>query len=417
MAWQGRTGRQSWNSMVCTGQDWNVWGEIVEKQTEGRWFQCSWECFRGEMNLLLAQQRWVLQMELAACWNFWELIFQEFGDCIGDVVSHSFSTRKPGVLKYPSFALILSFRVWAQQQNWLFWLTALLLWQWDVTQVLFFFPLSKGQWNKRQKLVIFPEFLELSSLAIYAKSSLWQDKLSLDSYNSDFSHVSCVSQTVVRGSTVEVEGYISGLLNDIQKLSAISSNTLRGRSPTSRRRAQSLGLLGDERPPDMYLQSPEGDWADKYGNYLNCNGGSKVARRQTMWPDYKSRLEGQSHPNGMVTKAQSLGPSEFQGTDGSCLQRTSGLQHVPAVPGESEMAMKSPEEGWLQQQPNARPSGEGSPSSKSRENSLKRRLLRSVFPSSSTSNKPGPPLQIKVRVIHWTEMLTLQFQRLHTQPI
>ncbi|XP_072720569.1 serine/threonine-protein kinase PAK 6 isoform X1 [Ciconia boyciana] len=207
-------------------------------------------------------------------------------------------------------------------------------------------------------------------------------------------------KTVVRGSTVEVEGYISGILNDIQKLSAISSNTLRGRSPTSRRRAQSLGLLGEDRPPDMYLQSPEADWADKYGNYLNCNGGTKVTRRQTMWPDYKPRLEGQSHPNGMVMKAQSLGPSEFQGADSSCLQRAPGLQHMPTLPGESEkMGKKSSEECWPQpclvRQANSRPSGEGSPSSKSRENSLKRRLLRSVFPSSSGSNKSGPSLQIK----------------------
>uniref|UniRef100_A0A8B9UGR6 non-specific serine/threonine protein kinase n=1 Tax=Anas zonorhyncha TaxID=75864 RepID=A0A8B9UGR6_9AVES len=156
-------------------------------------------------------------------------------------------------------------------------------------------------------------------------------------------------KTVVRGSTVEVEGYISGILNDIQKLSAISSNTLRGRSPTSRRRAQSLGLLGEDRPPDMYLQSPEADWADRYGNYLNCNGGTKVTRRQTMWPDYKPRLDGQSHPNGMVTKAQSLGPSEFQGADGSCLQRASGLQHMPALPGETDkMGKKSSEECWPQ---------------------------------------------------------------------
>ncbi|NXU94143.1 PAK6 kinase, partial [Xiphorhynchus elegans] len=204
-------------------------------------------------------------------------------------------------------------------------------------------------------------------------------------------------QTVVRGSTVEVEGYITGLLNDIQKLSAISSNTLRGKSPPSRRRAQSLGLLGDERPPDMYLQSPEADWADKYGNYLSCNGGSKVARRQTMWPDYKPRLEGQSQPqpNGMVTKAQSLGPAEFQGADGSCLQHTPGLQHVPAVLGDSETRVRSPEESWPQRAASSRPSGEGSPSSKSRENSLKRRLLRSVFSSSSTSNKPGPSMQMK----------------------
>ncbi|XP_009708952.1 PREDICTED: serine/threonine-protein kinase PAK 6 isoform X2 [Cariama cristata] len=207
-------------------------------------------------------------------------------------------------------------------------------------------------------------------------------------------------KTVVRGSTVEVEGYISGILNDIQKLSAISSNTLRGRSPTSRRRAQSLGLLGEDRPPEMYLQSPEADWADKYGNYLNCNGGTKVTRRQTMWPDYKPRSEGQSHPNGMVTKAQSLGPSEFQGADGSCLQRASGLQQMPTVAGDGEKAgKKSSEECWPQpclvRQGNSRPSGEGSPSSKSRENSLKRRLLRSVFPSSSGSNKSGPSLQIK----------------------
>ncbi|KAM6074359.1 serine/threonine-protein kinase PAK 6-like isoform 1-T4 [Chlamydotis macqueenii] len=207
-------------------------------------------------------------------------------------------------------------------------------------------------------------------------------------------------KTVVRGSTVEVEGYISGILNDIQKLSAISSNTLRGRSPTSRRRAQSLGLLGEDRPPDMYLQSPEADWADKYGNYLNCNGGTKVTRRQTMWPDYKPRLEGQSHPNGMVTKAQSLGPSEFQDAEGSCLQRASGLQHMPTLLGESEKTgKKSSEECWPQpcllRQANARPSGEGSPSSKSRENSLKRRLLRSVFPSSGGSNKSGSSLQIK----------------------
>ncbi|KAM9266640.1 serine/threonine-protein kinase PAK 6 isoform 2-T2 [Cariama cristata] len=207
-------------------------------------------------------------------------------------------------------------------------------------------------------------------------------------------------KTVVRGSTVEVEGYISGILNDIQKLSAISSNTLRGRSPTSRRRAQSLGLLGEDRPPEMYLQSPEADWADKYGNYLNCNGGTKVTRRQTMWPDYKPRSEGQSHPNGMVMKAQSLGPSEFQGADGSCLQRASGLQQMPTVAGDGEKAgKKSSEECWPQpclvRQGNSRPSGEGSPSSKSRENSLKRRLLRSVFPSSSGSNKSGPSLQIK----------------------
>ncbi|NWY07204.1 PAK6 kinase, partial [Nothoprocta ornata] len=207
-------------------------------------------------------------------------------------------------------------------------------------------------------------------------------------------------KTVVRGSTVEVEGYISGLLSDIQKLSAISSNTLRGRSPTSRRRAQSLGLLGEDRPPDMYLQSPEADWADRYGNYLNCNGGAKVTRRQTMWPDYKPRSDGQSHANGMVAKAQSLGPSEFQGAAGSYMHRAAASQQAPALPGEeSDTPGKNSSEARPQPCPGAqaasRAVGEGSPSSKSRENSLKRRLLRSVFSSSGSSNRSGPSLQIK----------------------
>ncbi|XP_053141523.1 serine/threonine-protein kinase PAK 6 isoform X2 [Hemicordylus capensis] len=211
-------------------------------------------------------------------------------------------------------------------------------------------------------------------------------------------------KTVVRASTFEVEGYITGILNDIQKLSLISSNTLRGKSPTSRRRAQSLGLLGEDGPTDMYLQYPEADWADKYGNYLNCNGGTKSARRQTLWPDYKPMLDGEVHSNGLVMKAQSLGPSEFQGANSRFAPLSSGFQqqqqYIPVSEVNREhFGRRSSEEHYAQPcqvgQANTRPSGEGSPGSKSRENSLKRRLLRSVFPSSSASNKTGSNQQIK----------------------
>lgn len=204
-------------------------------------------------------------------------------------------------------------------------------------------------------------------------------------------------KTVVRASTFEVEGYISGILNDIQKLSLISSNTLRGKSPTSRRRAQSLGLLGEDEPT-------EADWADKYGNYLNCNGGSKSARRQTLWPDYKPMLDDQVYSNGLVMKAQSLGPSEFQGANSRFVPFASGFQHQQYIPvldvnRENVGMRRSSEEHYLQTcqggQTNARPPGEGSPSSKTRENSLKRRLLRSVFLSSNTSNKAGSNQQTK----------------------
>lgn len=220
--------------------------------------------------------------------------------------------------------------------------------------------------------------------------------------NSNFALCLLWWQTVVRASTFEVEGYISGILNDIQKLSLISSNTLRGKSPTSRRRAQSLGLLGEDVPTDMYLQYAEVDWADKYGNYLNCNGGSKSSRRQTLWPDYKPILDSETHSNGLVMKAQSLGPSEFQGANSRFVPLSSGFQHqqyVPVPEVDREAAgRRSSEEHYAQPflggQANTRPPGEGSPGSKSRENSLKRRLLRSVFPSSSASNKVGISQQI-----------------------
>ncbi|XP_044292427.1 serine/threonine-protein kinase PAK 6 isoform X2 [Varanus komodoensis] len=211
-------------------------------------------------------------------------------------------------------------------------------------------------------------------------------------------------KTVVRASTFEVEGYISGILNDIQKLSLISSNTLRGKSPTSRRRAQSLGLLGEDGPADLYPHCTEPDWADKYGNYLNCNGGNNSSRRQTLWPDYKPMLEGQAHSNGLVMKAQSLGPSEFQGANSRFTPISSGSQHqqyipIPGVNRESAGRRRSSEERYPQpcqgSQVNSRPPGEGSPGSKSRENSLKRRLLRSVFPLAGASNKTGNNQQVK----------------------
>uniref|UniRef100_A0A8D2E5M1 non-specific serine/threonine protein kinase n=1 Tax=Theropithecus gelada TaxID=9565 RepID=A0A8D2E5M1_THEGE len=216
-------------------------------------------------------------------------------------------------------------------------------------------------------------------------------------------------KTVVRGSAVPVDGYISGLLNDIQKLSVISSNTLRGRSPTSRRRAQSLGLLGDEHwatDPDMYLQSPQSERTDPHGLYLSCNGGTPAGHKQMPWPEPQSP---RVLPNGLAAKAQSLGPAEFQGASQRCLQLGACLQSSP--PGASpptRRAMKAAKHGSEEARPQSclvgsatgRPGGEGSPSPKTQESSLKRRLFRSMFLSTAatappSSSKPGPPPQNK----------------------
>ncbi|KAM6201146.1 serine/threonine-protein kinase PAK 6 isoform 2-T2 [Rhynchocyon petersi] len=221
-------------------------------------------------------------------------------------------------------------------------------------------------------------------------------------------------KTVVRGSSVPTDGYILGLLNDIQKLSVISSNTLRGRSPTSRRRAQSLGLLGDEHwaaDPDMYLQSPQSERTDAHGLYLSCNGGAPAGDRSMPWPEPQSP---RVLTNGLVEKAQSLGPTEFQGATQRCLQLGACLQSSP--PGTSpptasgRRGTKTVRQGSEEARPQSclvgaatgRPGGEGSPSPKTQESSLKRRLFRSMFlftPAATTappgSSKPGLSAQSK----------------------
>lgn len=216
--------------------------------------------------------------------------------------------------------------------------------------------------------------------------------------------LSSLLQTVVRGSSVPTDGYISGLLNDIQKLSVISSNTLRGHSPTNRRRAQSLGLLGEEHwtaDPDMYLQSPQSERTDLY---LSCNGGALAGRRQVPWPEPQSP---RVPPNGLATKAQSLGPAEFEGATQRCLQSTPPGTSPPAATG--RRGAKAVRHGSEEARPQSclvgsaagRPGGEGSPNPKTQESSLKHRLFRSMFLSTPatappSSSQPGPAPQRKV---------------------
>lgn len=209
---------------------------------------------------------------------------------------------------------------------------------------------------------------------------------------------------MVRGSSVPTDGYISGLLNDIQKLSVISSNTLRGHSPANRRRAQSLGLLGEEHwtaDTDMYLQSPQSERTDLY---LSCNGGAPAGRRQVPWPEPQSP---RVPPNGLATKAQSLGPAEFQGATQRCLQSTPPRTSPPAATGRrgAKAVRHSSEEARPQSclvgSAAGRPGGEGSPSPKTQESSLKHRLFRSMFLSTPatappSSSQPGPAPQSKV---------------------
>ncbi|XP_053331426.1 serine/threonine-protein kinase PAK 6 [Spea bombifrons] len=200
-------------------------------------------------------------------------------------------------------------------------------------------------------------------------------------------------KTVVRGSTVGLEGYISGILNDIQKLTVTSSNTLRGESPPGRRRAQSLGVLGEEKPNNGHLVVNDQDPSDRYGNYVNCNGSSKASRRQTMWPDYKPAGEHKCKPNGSVVKAKSLDPGDFHDTE----DPVPDPKQSPASLPEERMDMRP----FEQDSPASRPLSneiltalqEEGPLPKPAESTAPYRLFRGVFVPSSNGRSTEVPIQ------------------------
>ncbi|KAG8449670.1 hypothetical protein GDO86_016349 [Hymenochirus boettgeri] len=204
-------------------------------------------------------------------------------------------------------------------------------------------------------------------------------------------------KTVVRGSIVPLEGYISGLLQDIEKLSVTSSNTLR-RSPLARRRAQSLGILGEEKPLNGPFQVPEENFSVRYGNYINCNGGSKASRRQTMWPDYKPDVDNYCKPNGAVFKTKSLDPGDFQDSVDHMAHSTqlpTSLQkaHVGSRSFDEECSVNR----HITREVPSSPQEEGLVP-RYMQSSTKHRLLRSVFVPSSRGKSmelPEPAQQIK----------------------
>uniref|UniRef100_A0A665UXC6 non-specific serine/threonine protein kinase n=1 Tax=Echeneis naucrates TaxID=173247 RepID=A0A665UXC6_ECHNA len=59
-------------------------------------------------------------------------------------------------------------------------------------------------------------------------------------------------KTIVRGSMVGHGDYIAAMINDMSRLSVTSSNSLRKSSPSARKRAQSLGRLGEVNEGDTY---------------------------------------------------------------------------------------------------------------------------------------------------------------------
>lgn len=129
--------------------------------------------------------------------------------------------------------------------------------------------------------------------------------------------MSCfISQTIVRGTIVGHGDYISAMLSDMSRLSVTSSNSLRKSSPSTRKRAQSLGRLGEVMEGDGYQYEDlertdlepdsQNHWRDQIRNIHSESGTPFMGMKKSI------TLE----PNGILPKAKSTYEVNVNSLDG-----------------------------------------------------------------------------------------------------
>ncbi|KAJ8341426.1 hypothetical protein SKAU_G00337170 [Synaphobranchus kaupii] len=106
-------------------------------------------------------------------------------------------------------------------------------------------------------------------------------------------------KTIVRGSFIGHGDYISAVISDLSRLSVTSSNSLRKSSPSARKRAQSLGRLGEVKEGDSYqyedLAKGELTWRDRTRNVKSESGSPRPGAKKSVT----------LHPNGGLPRAKS----------------------------------------------------------------------------------------------------------------
>ncbi|KAK7905001.1 hypothetical protein WMY93_017608 [Mugilogobius chulae] len=113
-------------------------------------------------------------------------------------------------------------------------------------------------------------------------------------------------KTIVRGSMIGHGDYISAMINDMSRLSVTSSNSLRKSSPSNRKRAQSLGRLGEENEGDTYqyesLTQDEDDDNDAQDQWRDR---ARNIHSETNTPYLGMKKSITLQPNGILPKAKS----------------------------------------------------------------------------------------------------------------
>ena len=135
-------------------------------------------------------------------------------------------------------------------------------------------------------------------------------------------------QTIVRGSMIGHGDYIAAMISDMSRLSVTSSNSLRKSSPSARKRAQSLGRLGEVSEGDAY----------QYEGLTQDDDDEEEDASQEQWRDRARNIHSETNtpylgmkksitlqPNGILPKAKSTYEVAVSSLEGPLMQS----QNIP----------------------------------------------------------------------------------------
>ncbi|GAA6231045.1 serine/threonine-protein kinase PAK 6-like isoform X1 [Lates japonicus] len=127
-------------------------------------------------------------------------------------------------------------------------------------------------------------------------------------------------KTIVRGSFIGHGDYISHVISEMSRLSVSSSNSLRRSSPSTRKRARSMGRLGELAEDESY----------QYEELIRRGVGGKSDGGSTYWQDRIRQVRsetGSPRLNGALQRAKSTCqvPSEATPLTPGTPQRTGGM--------------------------------------------------------------------------------------------
>lgn len=125
--------------------------------------------------------------------------------------------------------------------------------------------------------------------------------------------------------------YIAAMINDMSRLSVTSSNSLRKSSPSARKRAQSLGRLGEENESDPYQYESltQDDEEDEDAAQDPWTERARNIHSETNTPYLGMKKSITLQPNGILPKAKSTYEVSFGHRDGP-------LPPLPPLPPPSQ---------------------------------------------------------------------------------